>query len=91
MTNAVTFGNLPADARAPQAGVGGRGQSLREQAKALETRPHAWAKIATRDDEKKARQLALQIVNGRLAPFTDGKFEAAVSGADVWARYIGPR
>ena len=91
MTESVQWGELPTDARAPRSGRGGRGQSLRAEAEALTSRPHAWARVATRDDDKKARSLAMQIQTGKLAPFTDGKFEAAVSGNDVWARYIGPQ
>jgi hypothetical protein len=88
----VQFGNLPDDARAPRKGAGGRGQSLRSEAEALTTRPQTWAKVATREDEKKARALAMQIENGKLAPFADAKYEAASRpNGEVWARYIGPR
>lgn len=88
MSEPIAFGELPEDARAPLRRA--RGRSLKAEAEALQSRPHAWAKIATREDAAKAQALARQIVNGMLAPFADGKFEAAVSGHDVWARYIGP-
>ena len=92
VANAVEFAELPADARAPRKGAGGRGQSLRAEAEALTTRPQTWARVATREDEKKARTLATQIEGGKLAPFADGKYEAASRpNGEVWARFIGPR
>lgn len=86
----IEWGELPPDATGPKAGPRGRASSLQAQAQALKTRPHAWAKIVTRADAKKARATASQIMSGKLAPFADAKYEAAVSGNDVWARYLGP-
>jgi hypothetical protein len=86
--SAVTWGDPPADARSPRQRE--RGGSLTREAGELKTRPTQWAKIASRSDEDKARGLARQIVNGKLAPFADAKYEAVASGTEVWARYIGP-
>lgn len=85
---AVTWEDPPRDARSPR--QRDRGGSLSAEARELQTRPAQWARIATRADEDKARNTARQIVNGKLAPFADAKYEAVASGNDVWARYIGP-
>lgn len=84
----VAWGDPPADAVSPKRRE--RGGSLAGEANELKTRPAQWARIATRSDDDKARQLARQIVNGKLAPFADAKYEAVASGSEVWARYIGP-
>lgn len=90
MTEVVAWGDLPETAKSPRVGEArGRGLSLAAQAEELKARPFAWARITTRDDEKKAAETARQITAQRLAPFKNGKYEAASVGNEVWARYLG--
>ncbi|GCD35615.1 hypothetical protein OEIGOIKO_03361 [Streptomyces chrestomyceticus JCM 4735] len=74
-----------------------RSQETHETAQALRGRPGDWAHIDTHDTMNRASNQAHRVRTGKLAAFRPaGAFEAKAhgtedGGAEVWARYVGPR
>lgn len=60
-------------------------------ARALREHPKRWAVLPGGGrSEKGAQGTAGNIRRGRMASFTNGKYETAVDGTKIYVRYVGP-